>query len=202
MKQNLVDIDGFLHSSHGLRFGGVDSSDFLRDTEVIESMRPGVRRWIVADANALYFASHRIAEAAFLLVYLLTGRVWLSVLTSIAVITLELFRLFIFGSAMVFLPAKLSMLLRLTLMPLTVVLAVLYWNSDRGLAIFLLCFAVLQGWFSIGSSILLTAVRVCLARVFRRAFMHRYGPIFFDLRVLCLSFAMESHMRSVEHYGR
>jgi hypothetical protein len=202
VKQAFVDIGGILHSRDGLRFDGVATDQFVHDTEHLEVSRPGVRNAIVSDANNLYMAPHRFAEAVFLVSFLSGAGSIVSVLAALAVIVAELFRLLTFGSAMVFLPAKVSALLRFVFVPAVVVLAFTYWKQSPETAVFLAAFALLQGWLSLFSSFLYSIARVILSSPIVLMFGERYGGGLGDLRVLCLAFALESHEGSVARYGQ
>jgi hypothetical protein len=111
-------------------------------------------------------------------------------------------RLFTFGDAMVFLPAKLSALLSVVLLPASLALAALYWESEVISGPFLIAFAVFECWFSLGSTMLRNVIRLLFGGVFLRLWGGRYGlALMSDVRVLCLALARTSHAESVRQFG-
>jgi len=146
MRMEPVDIEGTLYSSGGLRFGGFQSDDFIRDTEVLETIRPGVRNEIVGYAHYFVFWPHRFADLLFIFSALWLGSAVAALVVSTTGYWLEILRFYVLGNYWVLsVIARLSWLwgyLRLVVFPVGVFLS---WHDTllvTGIAVYF----ILQTW--------------------------------------------------------
>ena len=163
MRMEPVDQGGTLYSSGGLRFGGFQSDDFIRDTEVLETVRPGVRSEIVGYAHYFVFWPHRFADLLFILSALWLGSAVAALVVSTIGYGLEILRFYLLGNYRVLsFIARLSWLwgyLRLVVFPVGVFLT---WH-DTLLVTSIAVYFILQT-FSAVTIIVGFPVRIALGK--------------------------------------
>lgn len=168
MKMQPVDAVGSLYSSGGLRFGGFQTEQFIDLTKELENARPGVREEIVGEAHYLSCWLHKFPEIAFFAGTLLSRSFLVGCLCFESGQIFEMVRFYTLGASPLI--SKLCRLWDWMKIPLFIGAAILLWPEGKLLPIIFITFLVLQGWFSLASTVFMAPVTLPILRWIYRTF--------------------------------
>ena len=172
MKMKPVDVQGVVYSSGGLRFGGFPTERFLKLTEDLEEITPGIRDKIIAEAHYLAFWLHRLPELAFLIGILYSQSLVFSLILFVVAFGLEILRFRIFGASLF--ASFLCQLWNWFKWPLYFISFLILWPINKFLFISIIAFLVLEGLLGIFSTILLALIRIVVGVLAYRGFLDKY----------------------------
>jgi hypothetical protein len=181
MRMPYNDRDGVLYSGGGLRFGGFRTCDFLEVTSDLAEKEAGVRERIVAEAHYLRNWVDGFAEVGFFIGLLIFRSWWAACLAFLVAHTLEVARFWTFGAS-----PLLSNVCRVwtwVKVPLFAALAVFLWREHQVLAYVIGGFVVIQGFFSVLSTVFGAPIRMLAQRIMYL----RRGPPWNNYEVMVLS---------------
>lgn len=177
MKMQPMDVMGSIYSSGGLRFGGFRTSQFNEMTSELENSRPGVREEIMAEAHYLTYWLYRFPEIAFFIGALLYESLLAGCLCFIGGYIYQIFRFytpFFRASPLV---SQLCRFWEWIKIPLFIGTAILLWPDSKVLSIAFIIFLVLQGWFSVVSSVIMLPVRILIIKLAYMIFRNHSSQI-------------------------
>ena len=175
MRMKHVDNVGAIYSSSGVRFGGFQTAEFLVATESLESLRPGVREEIIAEAHYLVNWLHRFPEVVFVLGLLLAHSLMGAFLLFVVAYVMEYARFYVLGPSR--LVSSLCRSWEWIKVPVCLLVAVLLWNTSRVQAVATVVFLLAQGWLTLGTTVVLFPVRLLLNTALYRRFSHLHPQI-------------------------
>ena len=161
MRMQAVDVGGTLHSAAGLRFGGFRTDQFLAATSELEKYHPGVREEIVAEAHQTCVWLHRFPELAFLVPVLVTHSILIGLLCFVTAYLLEIVRFYTLGTSIII--AQLSRLWSWLKAPGFIGASISLFPDHRVTSIVLLVFLLVQGYFTILSTVAMLPLRLPLS---------------------------------------
>lgn len=175
MRMQPKDAMGSLYSARGLRFGGFQTAQFFEVTKDIEELRPGVQEEIIAEAYYLAFWLHSFPEVAFFFGTLFSRSILIGSFCFVGAFFLEMLRFYAFGaSPFVSHLCRLWSWIRVLLF---VGAAILLWPEGRLLPIAFVIFLILQGWFTIISTVVMLPIRIPISTWIYRTFGEKHPHI-------------------------
>lgn len=175
MRMQSKDAMGSLYSARGLRFGSFQTAQFFEVTEDIEELRPGVQEEIIAEAHYLAFWLHSFPEVAFFFGSLFSRSLFFGFLCFVGAFFLEMLRFYTFGAT-----PFVSHLCRLwswIRVPLFVGAAILLWPEGKFLPIAFIIFLILQGWFTIITTVVMLPIRIPISTWIYRTFGEKHPHV-------------------------
>lgn len=184
LEMPFIDVMGSLYSGGGLRFGGFPTSVFLEATEPLEKKQPGIREKIIGEAHYLAFWLHKFPEIVFFLGIVFYKNLWTAFLLFIAAFIFEFIRFYLFGSSP-FLSGACRFWNWIKI-PTFIIASIILWPEGNFLSVTLIVFLVIQGWFSLVSTIGMLPIRLMGARFIYK----KYGSPWHNMEGMAISFVI------------
>ena len=194
MRMQPDDAMGSLYSSAGFRFGGFPTAHFLKATDELETLRPGVRQEIIAEAHHLANWLHRFPEITFVVGTLVFKSFLVGLLCFFGGYLLEIARFYLWRDSPLI--SQISRLWKWIKFP--VFLGAAFVTSDAGssLPMIFLLFLFFQGYLGILSAVGTLPIRLPLSRLTYSFFRDKY-PEIHNMEGLALQFSIERWRRQL-----
>ncbi|HJZ04471.1 MAG TPA: hypothetical protein VJ327_01250 [Patescibacteria group bacterium] len=185
----IKDVMGTLYSSSGLRFGGIQTEEFLDLTEPLLKKDPEVREKILEEAHHyINFILSAGPEILFTFTIWVWEPVWTSLLAFLLQFMVGFFILYPYRSSSLL--SKVSRAWTYLKVPTLLITTLVFWPTYRTTAIVVLIFLFLQGFLMLGSAVLSIPARLFLGYY---AKLSGKGVAWANLEFLALLFTVKSY---------